>query len=244
MADRILLMTNKLELFTSLNEVANQAGWFVNNTVQANIAIRMAAEQRIKAIVWDLDSLDFKASLEALKQLRPRIKGPIIVLYSEINSSMADQLSELFIDDLVANKINLADVMRIIKQRVWVYDQITTNFDEDNDVSSQSKDISHLVKFHDLIVDTHHYSVSRNGEDLGLTPKEFKLFQYLVNHPNQVLSRDQLLEGVWGYDIMGTSRMVDIHISHIRDKIETDPQNPKWIKTARGFGYIFTDNAT
>ena len=73
----------------------------------------------------------------------------------------------------------------------------------------------------------------------NLTPKEFKLLKYLYDNRNQVISREQLLNGVWNYDILGTSRMVDIHISHLRDKIEKDPHNPEWIKTARGFGYLF-----
>ena len=63
--------------------------------------------------------------------------------------------------------------------------------------------------------------------------------KYLYDNRNQVISREQLLNGVWNYDILGTSRMVDIHISHLRDKIEKDPHHPEWIKTARGFGYLF-----
>jgi two-component system alkaline phosphatase synthesis response regulator PhoP len=74
---------------------------------------------------------------------------------------------------------------------------------------------------------------------IKLTPKEFELLLYLVQRPNQVLKRDQLLEGVWGFDYAGQSRMVDIHISHLRDKIETDPKNPAYLKTVRGFGYRF-----
>ena len=58
-----------------------------------------------------------------------------------------------------------------------------------------------------------------------------------MEHQNQVLSREQLLNGVWGYDLLGTSRIVDIHISHLRDKLEDDPKQPQWLKTVRGFGY-------
>lgn len=78
-----------------------------------------------------------------------------------------------------------------------------------------------------------------NDQKVILTPKEFKLLKYLYDNRNQVISREQLLNGVWNYDILGTSRMVDIHISHLRDKIEKDPHHPEWIKTARGFGYLF-----
>lgn len=79
-----------------------------------------------------------------------------------------------------------------------------------------------------------------NDKNLKLTPKEFELMQYLVGHENQVLSRDQLLQGVWGFDYSGQSRMVDIQIAHLREKIEPDPKSPKYLKTVRGFGYEFS----
>ena len=66
---------------------------------------------------------------------------------------------------------------------------------------------------------------------------EFQLLSYLIDHRNQVLSRDQLVNGVWGYDILNTSRIVDIHISHLRDKLEDDPHHPVHLLTVRGFGY-------
>lgn len=83
------------------------------------------------------------------------------------------------------------------------------------------------------------YTVTKNGETIALTPKEFQLLSYLVDHQGQVLSRDQLVNGVWGYDILDTSRIVDIHISHLRDKLEDDSQHPTHLLTVRGFGYKF-----
>jgi len=242
LAERILLLTNQLALFTSLNEVANQNSWFVNNTVLPQEALRTVKEQHISAVVWDLNSLEFQLSLTVLTQIRELVHGPIIALFNSLNSNMRDSLYEIHIDDFCSMPVDFNHIMKIIKQRTWVYQQIPNDTDQESMSAPDEPDISHLVRFHDLTIDKNHYSVMKDGADLNLTPKEFKLFKYLVNHPNQVLSRDQLLEGVWGYDIMGTSRMVDIHISHLRDKIEADPKNPIWIKTVRGFGYIFSDN--
>ena len=89
------------------------------------------------------------------------------------------------------------------------------------------------------------YMMNINDEDyddyfLGLTPKEYELLVFLVERKNHVLSRDELLSGVWGYDYAGETRMVDIHVSHLREKIEIDPKNPHFIKTVRGFGYQFS----
>ena len=80
---------------------------------------------------------------------------------------------------------------------------------------------------------------SRRGMQM-MIGKRRRLLDYLAKHCGQVLSREQLLQGVWGYDILGTSRIVDIHISHLRDKLEADPNTPLWIKTNRGFGYSFS----
>lgn len=83
------------------------------------------------------------------------------------------------------------------------------------------------------------YTVTKNDKIIALTPKEFQLLSYLVDHKGQVLNRDQLVNGVWGYDILDTSRIVDIHISHLRDKLEDDSQHPTHLLTVRGFGYKF-----
>ena len=79
----------------------------------------------------------------------------------------------------------------------------------------------------------------RKGEPIDLTPKEFELLVYLANHRGKVLSRDQLLNAVWDYDYIGDTRIVDVHVSHLREKVEEDSRNPLYIKTVRGIGYKF-----
>jgi two-component system, OmpR family, alkaline phosphatase synthesis response regulator PhoP len=75
------------------------------------------------------------------------------------------------------------------------------------------------------------------GKQLELTPKEFELLLYLAKHKGRVLTRDQLLSAVWNYDFAGDTRIVDVHISHLREKIEHDTKKPLYIKTIRGLGY-------
>ena len=74
---------------------------------------------------------------------------------------------------------------------------------------------------------------------LEFTPKEFELLVYFMTHPNRVFSRDQLLQAVWNYDFAGDTRIVDVHVSHLRDKIEENTRKPRYIKTMRGVGYKF-----
>ena len=88
-----------------------------------------------------------------------------------------------------------------------------------------------------LVIDLSAHSVVRAGEDVALTATEFKVLVELATHRGQVLSRDQLLEGVWGYSYFGDERLVDVHIRRLRAKIEDDPSRPTLIETVRSFGY-------
>ena len=81
--------------------------------------------------------------------------------------------------------------------------------------------------------------VTRNGVDLTLSPKEYKILELFIQNPKQVWSRDQLLEKVWGIDFVGDMKTVDVHIRWLREKIEEHPSTPKLIRTVRGFGYRF-----
>ncbi|MFC4075756.1 response regulator [Salinithrix halophila] len=95
------------------------------------------------------------------------------------------------------------------------------------------------LKVGDLVIDAEGYEVRRQGKTVDLTPKEFELLIYLANHRGKVLSRDQLLNAVWDYDYIGDTRIVDVHVSHLREKVEEDSRNPVYIKTVRGIGYKF-----
>ena len=94
-----------------------------------------------------------------------------------------------------------------------------------------------LLKLGELKVFPERYEAFFDEQQLELTPKEFELLLYLAKNKGRVLTRDQLLSAVWNYDFAGDSRIVDVHISHLREKIEKDTKKPLYIKTIRGLGY-------
>lgn len=98
-----------------------------------------------------------------------------------------------------------------------------------------------ILNFQRIRIDAGRYEVYRNDELIDLTALEFKLLKTLATYPGMVLSREQLLERVWGYDYFGEDRVVDVHIGRIRQKLETDPANPQYVLTVRGAGYKFGD---
>ena len=97
------------------------------------------------------------------------------------------------------------------------------------------------LTFKRLKIDMLRHEVERDGEPIELTALEFKLLAMLATYAGMVLSRQQLLERVWGYDFYGEERVVDVHIGHVRQKLEADPANPQFIVTVRGVGYKFAD---
>jgi two-component system response regulator VicR len=97
------------------------------------------------------------------------------------------------------------------------------------------------VIFGEVAVDLQRMRVEREGRPVMLTPTEYRLLRHFVTHPDQVLSRDSLLEIVWGYDSsVDSQRTVDVHVRHLREKLEADPASPRWLLTVRGTGYMFT----
>ena len=97
------------------------------------------------------------------------------------------------------------------------------------------------MSFADVTVDLQRMRVERAGRPVLLTPTEYRLLRHFVTHPDQVFSRDSLLEIVWGYDSsVDSQRTVDVHVRHLREKLEEDPAAPKWLLTVRGTGYVFT----
>ncbi len=98
-----------------------------------------------------------------------------------------------------------------------------------------------VLSFAHVRIDEQRHTVLRDGQPVDLTALEFKLLRTLAAEAGRVLSREQLLERVWGYDFYGDDRVVDVHIGRIRQKLEADPANPQYIVTVRGVGYKFED---
>jgi two-component system alkaline phosphatase synthesis response regulator PhoP len=94
-------------------------------------------------------------------------------------------------------------------------------------------------KFGSVQIDIRRAEVSRDGEPVSLSAKEFQLLRYFVEHRGATLSREELLQEVWGYGVAPSTRTVDVHVAWLRQKLENDPKNPQWILTAIGLGYKF-----
>ena len=99
------------------------------------------------------------------------------------------------------------------------------------------QDDAAILKFEEIALHIEECQVFLSGEEVNLSPKEFKILELLISQPKRVWSRDQIIDQVWGYDFMGDNKTVDVHIRWLREKLEEVPSSPKYLKTVRGFGY-------
>jgi two-component system alkaline phosphatase synthesis response regulator PhoP len=238
----LVLLSNNLSLFIEINRHCNDQGWFITNMTDPRKTIDLVKDEEVSGVIWDLSAAPLKQFVKQLQLIRKDLDGPIVVFASQENHDERLACYEMNIDAYLIEPLDYVELMARLKQLVWVYNRSKNMADDVEDVRSPSRRDHASVKCENLEIDFKQYRVTNDGIDLGLTPKEFSLLWYLMKHRGQVLSRDQLLEGVWGYDSIGSSRIIDIHISHLRDKLEANPQDPTWIKTVRGFGYIL-DNS-
>lgn len=100
---------------------------------------------------------------------------------------------------------------------------------------------SEVLRFGRLVIDLNRHEIRRNNEVINLKPKEYELLICLAKHPGRVYSREMLLEQIWGWEYIGNSRTVDVHIRWLREKIEDDPANPRHLITVRSAGYRFEE---
>ena len=94
-----------------------------------------------------------------------------------------------------------------------------------------------VLRFEDIMLHPQECRVFLRGEEVNLSPKEFRILELFMSQPRRVWSRDQIIDQVWGHDFMGDNKTVDVHIRWIREKLEVDPSHPQYLKTVRGFGY-------
>ena len=194
-------------------------------------AIDVARREKPDLIVLDI-MLPKLEGFEVCRTLRKEMTTPILMLTAKAGETDKVVALELGADDYMTKPFS----MREFLARVRAMLRRTKMMQEMGPVAETA---SSVVEAGDIAVDLGRHRVSRRGSAIELSRKEFDLLAFLVKNRQQVFSRDQLLERVWGYDYAGDTRTVDVHVRWLRQKIETDPAHPKLLLTVRGVGYKF-----
>jgi len=188
-------------------------------------AIQLSEDEDPDLILLDI-MLPGKDGNEVLREVRKTKNMPIIMLTakdSEIDKVLG---LELGADDYVTKPFSNRELIARVKANLR-----RQQLPEETDKPTKDIVIGALTVFPDA------YVVSRDGVQIELTHREFELLHYLARHIGQVMTREHLLETVWGYDYFGDVRTVDVTVRRLREKIEENPSNPAWIVTRRGVGY-------
>lgn len=204
------------------------------NTIEANdgvTAVEIALNQKPDLILLDV-MLPKMDGLTVCKKIRTTLNVPILMLTARDEEIDKIVGLELGADDYVTKPFSVRELMARIKANLRKFEAGTTNMEN----ATPSKETKKM-KIGDLSIDLDKFEVKVKDEVIDLTLREFEVLKYLANQPGQVVTREILLEKVWGYEYYGDIRTVDVTVRRIREKIEKDTSAPKILITKRGVGY-------
>ncbi len=240
MPEKVLVVEDEPSLLDALEYNLRRQGYEVRTATDGLKALEMARRDRPDLIILDimLPGLD---GFEVCRALRREMNVPILML-----TARADEVDkivglEVGADDYLTKPFSMRELMARVKallRRVrLVREEVATTAAEAADAGEYAT--APTLTFGDLTIDMARHEVLRGGQAIPLKPKEYELLAFLARHRGIVLSRDLILERVWGWDYAGETRTVDVHVRWLREKIEPDPAAPRRIVTVRGVGYRF-----
>jgi DNA-binding response OmpR family regulator len=227
MARTILVVDDEPTLREALVEALETDGFRVVAAADGREALTLFRAERPDLVLLDL-MLPELSGIEVCRIIRAESGVPIVMLTAK--DSELDKVVglELGADDYVTKPFSLRELtarIRALFRRA--------------DAGVAVEDAPAVVDLGPIQADLGGRRLLRDGVVVPIKPKAFELLAFLIRHPGQVFTRDQLLERVWGYDFAGETRTVDVHVHWLRSRIETDPSNPAFLHTVRGVGYVF-----
>jgi len=241
----VLVVDDEQTLRDTLDYNLRREGYRVLTAADGPAAVRLAAAERPGLIILDL-MLPGLSGFEVCRAVRRTANMPILMLSAreeEIDKVLG---LELGADDYLTKPFGLRELLARVHALLRRSDSTrpaapppgTGAADAGTAPVPEPGTPPRLVSG-DLTIDLARRTVQHAGRSVALKPKEFELLAFLAGHPGQVFTREVLLDRVWGYDFVGGTRTVDVHVHWLRAKLEVDPANPAWIATIYGVGYKF-----
>lgn len=226
---KILIIDNDESILTQLDYYLSQTGFKILTVKDGKNALQLIEQQTPDFIILEIN-LPVIDGFEVCRQIRQQqITTPILMLTAK-NDEFDKVLGlELGADDYMTKPFSPREVVAKVKAILRRVNQLEALF------ANQEDEVKLSIGNIEILLDKHESYI--NGDLVELTPKEFELLVYLVNNKGRTLTREQLLEAIWKFDLAKDTRIVDVYISHLREKIEKDTRKPFYIKTVRGHGY-------
>ena len=224
---KILLIEDEEGLQLTLTDRLQSEGFEVQVAADGEKGFYSASEQNFDLIILDI-MLPKKNGFDVCRDLRKReISTPVLMLTAKGET----------IDKVLGLKLGADDYLTKPFEVMELLARVEALLRRSSAIGGNSLD---TFRFGEVSVDFRRALVKKENDAVELSALEFKLLQYLIEHRGEVLKRDELLDEVWGYDAMPSTRTVDVHIAWLRQKLEENPRYPQFIQTVHGFGYKFT----
>ena len=233
MPETILVVEDEPSLQETLAYNLKKEGYTVEAVGDGREALDLARSLKPDLVVLDL-MLPGLDGFEVTRILRKEMTVPILMLTARDDEIDRVVGLEVGADDYLTKPFSMRELMARVKAQLRRARLIREELGSQAVVMPQEK-----LSFGNLVVNQTRREVTLNDEPLQLKPKEYELLLFLAEHKGQMLSREFILERVWGWDYIGDSRTVDVHVRWLRQKIESDPAKPERIVTVRGGGYRF-----
>lgn len=229
---KVLVVDDEPSIVTLLTFNLEKEGYKVTSAADGQEGLDLALEHSYDFIILDvmLPSIDGIAITQKLRQ--EKNDTPILILTAK--DDQVDRIIGLEIgaDDYLTKPFSPREVLARMKA---IFRRIEPRKTQPDEAEPEYLSIGQIK------ADLTNYQVMIEDQPIELTPKEFELLVYFMKRKDRVIDRDTLLDRIWNFDFSGQSRIVDVHVSHLREKIERDPKHPKYLLTVRGFGYKFQE---
>ncbi|MDK2866553.1 MAG: two-component system, OmpR family, alkaline phosphatase synthesis response regulator PhoP [Clostridiales bacterium] len=226
---KVLIVDDEIHILELLRYNLESNGFEVVEAETGEQALKIIESQALDCILLDL-MLPGIDGIEVLRKLRQSEKASLPVMMLTAKNEEIDAVIglEMGADDYVGKPFRTRELISRVKAII--------RRSEARKVETQ---VSNIINQEGLIINLETHQIFKDGNEIFLTLKEFELLEKLMKTPGRVFTRDELLESIWGYDYIGETRTVDVHIRQLRKKIEKDDKNPELILTVRGIGYKF-----
>lgn len=227
MAKKVLVVDDEKLIVKGIRFSLEQDGMEVTCAYDGEEALRLAREKEFDIILLDI-MLPKMSGTEVCQQIREFSNVPIVMLTAKSDDMDKIMGLEYGADDYITKPFNILEV----KARIKAIMRRTSG-------RAVPKQESNIIESGDMRMDCDSRRVSISGREVNLTAKEFDVLELLIKNPNKVYSREKLLNLIWGADYPGDVRTVDVHIRRLREKIESNPSEPRFVHTKWGVGYFF-----
>lgn len=228
MKKKILVVDDDKELVEFLRDYLERDGYDVTGTVDGREALQLFRKREFDLVVLDL-MLPEVDGFKVCKRMRREAETPIIMLTAKTSDESKIKGLDLGADDYITKPFSPGELLARIRATLRRVKE-----------EEEPKELT----FGNLTVNFYNKEVLIDNEPIDLTPTEFDILSALVKQPNRVFSRTQLIHAALGYGYESFERTIDVHIKHLRDKIEPNPEEPSFIKTKFGMGYKFDPKGT